>query len=210
MKYKTVIICRTNAPLMQMAVDLKRRCPGLIFRFIGRDIAKTLKDFVIEVLEWRRNINIDEFRVLLDSWINDIRDKCRDIESKEQYWAEREDAYAQIVMMSEGCKNSNDIMEEIDKTFVDADKLEDDPNVLVFASGHRSKGLEWEREIVIRTDLMPHPCAKSPEDLVQEEHIKYVVLTRAKQILILCHEKRPDPQPSQESGPPPKPVSQNS
>jgi superfamily I DNA/RNA helicase len=194
-KLKTVIICRTNAPLMQMGADLRRRSPGIKLRYIGRDIAKALKDTVIEVLEWRRNVLIDEFRILLDGWINEIRNKYKGKEGKEALWSECEDNYDQIVLFSENVHDSRAVINEIDKTFIDAEDLEDDPDIIVFASGHRSKGLEWERVIVIRVDLMPHPNAKTEADLAQEDHIEYVAYTRAKEQLIVCHEKKPEPKP---------------
>jgi superfamily I DNA/RNA helicase len=194
-KLKTVIICRTNGPLMKMGADLRRRCPGMKQKFLGRDIAKALKDTVIEVLEWRRNVGIDEFRVLLESWITEVRNKYKDKDGKETIWGECEDAYDQIKILSENCADARAVMVEIDNTFIDADDLEEetDENIVVFASGHRSKGLEWERTILIRFDLMPHPNAETEADLQQEEHLKYVAGTRAKEIMYVCHDKRPDP-----------------
>lgn len=192
-RLKTVFICRTNGPLLQAGFDLRKRCPSIKLRIIGRDIARALKETVVEILEWRRNVGIDEFNTLLESWIGEIRNKYKDKEGKEAYWAECEDKCDQIRLLSYGMKDARGVMQEIDRTFIDSDELEDDPDVVVFASGHRSKGLEWERTVIIRFDLVPHPNAETEDDLEVEEYIKYVMLTRGKEEMIVCYDKLPEP-----------------
>jgi len=55
---------------------------------------------------------------------------------------------------------------------------------VVCSSVHRAKGLEADRVFIIRRDLMPHPMAQSPWELVQEKNLEYVAITRSKNELI--------------------------
>ena len=169
MSLKTCFVCRTNAPLMKAGLDVIRRCPRAKVLFLGRDIAKMLKDLVAEVLEWRRNVDSAEFIVLLDAWINNIRQKYNDREDMKAYVSEAEDNYEVLSTIAERQSASSDIINKINDMFVDADEIDEkDNSIVVFASGHRSKGLEFDRVVVIRYDLMPHPGAVSPEDFDQE------------------------------------------
>lgn len=189
MPLKTVILCRTNGPLVKFAFALIGR--RVKVKIVGRDIAKTLKDIIGEVLEYRRNCNIDEFVILLKGWIDDIRNRFGSDESKDAYVSECEDIYACLLTISERSKDAKGMYATIDHYFVDSESLEDDPSTVVFASGHRSKGLEWERVIWIRPDLCPHPSAESEADRRQEEHLKYILGTRAMESLIICHDLLP-------------------
>lgn len=192
-RLKTVIICRTNAPLVKALFDLIRKGRNIKARIVGRDVAKSLKDAIGEVLEFRRNCPITEFHVLLDSWIGAIRTKFKDTEGMEDYVAEQEDMYSCLKVMSNQCDDAKGLFKLIDTYIIDQDDLsDDDQDVVVLCSGHRAKGLEWDRAIILRADLFPHPNAESDADLQQEYHIWYVALTRGKAELWVCHVKRPD------------------
>ncbi len=192
MAIKTAILCRTNAPLVTCAFDLIRKGRGVKVKIVGRDIAKALKDIIGEVLDYRRNCNISEFKVLLDGWMMQIRDRFGGDESKESYIVECEDQYACIHAIANQCSDAKELYGVIDTYFVDSETLDEDPTTVVLASGHRSKGLEWERVIWLRPDLCPHPSAEKPSDLKQEEHLKYILPTRAKKNLWICHDQTPD------------------
>ncbi len=191
MPLKTAILCRTNAPLVKCAFDLIRKRRGIKVKIIGRDIAKMLKDIIGEVLDYRRNCSISDFNDLLDQWIDDIRDKLQGDESKESVLAEYEDNYECISAIASQCKDAKGLYDTIDQYFVDSESLDDDPMTVVFASGHRSKGLEWQRVIWLRYDLCPHPSAEMEADKKQEEHLKYILGTRAEEVMIICHEQLP-------------------
>jgi hypothetical protein len=107
---KTCFVCRTTAPLLLAGFDVMRRCKDAKVLFLGKDIAKALKDLVCEVLEWRRNVDIGEFRVLLDSWIDNIRTKYKDREDKATYIAECEDNYVALNAIAERQTDAKDIM----------------------------------------------------------------------------------------------------
>lgn len=191
MPLKTAILCRTNAPLVKCAFDLIRRGRGIKIKLIGKDIAKMLKDVIGEVLDFRLNAPIKEFMVLLDGWMNHVREMCQDDDSKESFLTECEDHYACLLAISSQANDVKELCQVIDNYFCDSDDIGDDPMTVVFASGHRSKGLEWERVFWIRPDLCPHPSSKTPADKKQEDHLLYILATRTQRELYICKDKLP-------------------
>ena len=111
--------------------------------------------------------------------------------------AECDDKYSCLLAIAEQCDDAHCIVNRIDEFFVDSDEVaEQDERTVVLCSGHRSKGLEWDRVVILRPDLLPHPAAESEEDLAQEENLKYVMLTRVYGFdtpgeLIICTDKKP-------------------
>lgn len=176
LKMKTAFLCRTNAPLVKCAFDLIKR--KIKVKIIGRDVATMLKETIGEIIEARRNPTVPEFLELMDKWIQAIRDKYANDDKNTAKITSAEDRYGCLAVMAENCKYAMEIYKTIDSFFIDSED-ETDPNVVILSSGHRSKGLEFERVFVIRDDLMPHPNAKSEEDLRQEANIQYVTYTRA-------------------------------
>lgn len=192
MRKTTAILCRTNAPLVRCAFDLIREGRGIKVKIIGRDIAADLKQTIGEVLGYRRNCDRVDFLILLDDWINRILDDFGSDESKEAFVSECEDKFGCLKCIAMQCDDVNEVHKTIDNYFVDIDDLTDDPDTIVLASGHRSKGLEWDRVIWLRPELCPHPAAESEADKKQEEHLKYIIATRAKEELLICAEGQPE------------------
>lgn len=189
---KTAVLSRTNSPLMTCAFDLIKLGRGVKVRILGRDIAKMLIDLVGEVLDYRRNCIISEFHMLLDSWIEEIHSRYGDKEKYEALVAEADDNYGCLKAICDQCKDARGVIDTINEYFCDEDDIEKHADAVIFASGHRSKGLEWDRVIILRPDLCPHPAAESEEDKAQEEHLWYVMGTRGKKELIVCHDSKPD------------------
>ena len=188
---KTAILCRTNAPLVTCAFDLIKKGRGIKVRIVGRDVAKKLKELVGEVLDYRRNSPIDEFLMLLDSWITEIHDKYGDKEKHEDFVAECDDYFGCLKAICTNGSDAEGVYKTIDEFFVDSDEISDTDDSVILATGHRAKGLEWDRCVVLRPDLMPHPGAKTEADLKQEQHLQYVIFARTKVELIICHDREP-------------------
>lgn len=192
---KTAIIGRTNAILVTAAFDLIKR--GCQIQIIGKDVAKKLKDTIGEVIETRRRCSIEEFKLLLDGWMNQIRtrldnDTSMNEETKQDLLANGEEMFGCLNVLAENADSLQDVIDKIDKHFVDSSAITDDPDIITLVTGHRAKGDEYDRVIILRPDLYPHPRAKRKEDLDQEDNCFYVSLTRARSILIICNDKRPE------------------
>lgn len=189
LKMRTAILCRTNAPLVKCAFDLIKL--KFSVKIIGRDIAQSLKDTIGDIIETRRSVTLEEFLELADRWVADMRQKYSRDDKAAAKLADIEDRHGCLVALGENVKTLNELFKKIDECFVDADAI-DDPNTIVLCSGHRSKGLEFPRVIIIRPDLMPHPKATNAEDLAQEHHLEYVILTRAEKEMYLCADDKPN------------------
>lgn len=196
---KTAILCRINAPLVKTAFLLVKR--GLKVRLVGRDIAKKLESLIGEVLDHLSNCPVAEFLQLLDAYIEELQRRFKDKEDMQEFVGEQCDLAECLRVMAEQCSDAKCIYETIKEYFVDSDDIDDiGDDVIVLASGHRSKGLEWPRVIILRPDLCPLGGAKRVEDLQQEEHLWYVMLTRVlaqdeksgqEGELIVCHDQNP-------------------
>jgi superfamily I DNA/RNA helicase len=64
------------------------------------------------------------------------------------------------------------------------DGKDKDKDSVLISTIHGAKGLEAKYVFVVRPDLIPHPLAKKEIELIQEKHLHYVAVTRAK--LNLC------------------------
>jgi len=69
------------------------------------------------------------------------------------------------------------------------DKMKD--KVVNITTGHRSKGLEFDRVYIIRNDLYGAPKGDNPEEIQQEKNGQYVAYTRAKKQLHIVNDKNP-------------------
>lgn len=201
-KVGTAIIGRTRSVVCTAGFDLiKAGCPVQI---MGKDIAGDLKETIGEVLG-RRNFRttLDEFDELMKAWISDIRESCINKETKEpfdekaEFLAECEENCATITAISmramapEGeTRDVQLLVKQIDTYFIDGDNV--DTKAIICCTGHGAKGLEYDRVVILRPDLFPHPKAEMDEDIVQEENLKYVALTRAMKEMWVCHDSKPD------------------
>jgi DNA helicase-2/ATP-dependent DNA helicase PcrA len=59
---------------------------------------------------------------------------------------------------------------------------------IVMSTVHKAKGLEADRVFILRPDLMPHPLAKGHDELIQEDNLHYVAITRAQKRLVYVME----------------------
>ena len=60
-------------------------------------------------------------------------------------------------------------------------------NAVIVSSIHQVKGLESKRVFIINYNLMPYTSQrKTADDNIQEKNLRYIAITRAKEILYLC------------------------
>lgn len=186
---KTAILCRTNAPLMECAFDLIKR--NVVIKIVGLDIARALKETIGEIIGTRRRVDIVTFEELARVWIDNIHKKYGKIDNKAEYVAECDDMHMSLMALAHRAEDVQGLYDLIDTYFIDGDAFDEEEDCILLCSGHRSKGLEWDRVFILRPDLMPHPGAEREEELKQEANIEYVIKTRAKRELILCPDQRP-------------------
>jgi hypothetical protein len=159
------VICRNNAPLFSLAFKLLRRGRGvkLVGFDIGPNLIRTLKKLGDETLTQEQvNNAIDRWeaeQLLKSKAEGTIKDKaeCLRVFSSFGPTLGAAIAYAQDLFAQSG--------------------------PIQLLSGHKAKGLEWETVYHLDPWRIPSPYSQTDEDFEQEQNIKYVIETRAKESL---------------------------
>lgn len=167
-----MVVCRTNAPLVQPAFTMIKRGVKAIIR--GQDIGEALIDFV----ERFNASDLMHLEGLMAEWVE--REHSRLIEKGKELASEMVlDKHEVIMGIAQQSRTVMDLVEKLRMMF--SDKVEG----VVFSSVHRAKGLEADNVYVLKRELMPHPKAKMETwEGEQEWNCKYVAITRAKSRLI--------------------------
>lgn len=174
-----LILCRTTAPLVKAAFEALRA--GVPAKIRGRDIASGLKTIIEKVTQ--KGFNARTFGAQLDAYHETQSAKilAKHKGDHEAAAMERENladrvAVIATVFAESGAQRAEDLHAALDRLFSDTD----DASVATFSSVHRAKGLEAERVHILRRDLLPHPRAERPDDIIQERNAEFVALTRSK------------------------------
>jgi len=165
-----MVLCRTNAPLVEPAFSLIRRGIKAIIR--GRDIGKGL---TVLVRKMKANDMGDLMSKLVEYKSIEVS-KLLNAEKGSQAQA-LQDKVDTIVALSDGLSSITELEIRIEDIFSDENEG------VVFSSVHRAKGLEAQRVYILRADLMPHSMAKKDWELQQESNIQYVAYTRTLETL---------------------------
>lgn len=171
-KEHDMVLCRTNAPLIQPCFALIRK--GIKATIRGRDIGKGLIDLIckmeaIDIIDLVENLSDYEYREVT---------KLLAL-GKKQAAANLRDTIATIFALSEGVFTIRDLENRINTVFKD-----NDTEGVIFSTVHKAKGLEAEHVSILEPGLMPHPAASQDWELLQERNIEYVALTRSKNTLV--------------------------
>lgn len=180
-----MVLCRNNAPLMQVYVDFIKQGKKCFIR--GKDIGLNLKNMVkrtgIDVL----NKNLQEDGVFIRLYdalfdiINDIIGKYNvtyhdAVESA--IVSNRLDMIKALEILSDDINTSDELIEKINNIFSDRKK-----GGISLSTIHKAKGLEAENVYIACRHLMPSSRAKKDWEIRQEYNLMYVAYTRAKNIL---------------------------
>ena len=167
-----LILCRVNAPLVTACYSFIRRGVKAVIR--GRDIGKSLLAFIdklkptdihdllvkIREYKWEQSAKLEAAGK--EDRIQNLHDRCDTLEA-----------------LCEGARDLGELRSNIGKIFNDVQR-----QGIILSSVHRAKGDEADRVFILNRELMPHPLAKAEWQQKQEENIKYVALTRAKEELV--------------------------
>lgn len=164
---RSMILCRTNKPLVMMAVQLlKARVP---FRMLSdfpakliKKVKKMTKDFDGGMASFRRAVFIHYEEILC---------KIKNANVLARYEDERDT----ILALAENASHPDEVLSQLE-SIVNA------KYGVLLTTGHKSKGLEAETVYIISPDLIPAPWVseENVEELEQERNLHYVMATRAK------------------------------
>jgi superfamily I DNA/RNA helicase len=173
------ILCRNTAPLVATAYQLIRR--GIACKVEGRDIGTGLLKMVDR---WTTAKTISGFLTRLEDYRERECQKAmaKGKESRVQEIVDRCDTLVVIcdAVKAKGGKTLDDVRAFINSLFSDDVK---DQGLLTLCTYHRSKGREWPRVMLIEPGRCPSPWARQPWQLLQEDNLAYVAITRAQQTL---------------------------
>lgn len=175
---KDGIICRNNAPLVALAFGLIRK--GIGCRIEGKDIGKNLLTLCNK---WKVK-DLNTFTERLVKFFD--REFSKANKAKMQLL---EDKMETMIILIERCQSLGkhdvySLKNLIESMFSDSDEP-NVPNVVCLSSIHKAKGLEWERCFILGMgQFQPSKYAVMDWQLKQEENLKYVAITRAKDELI--------------------------
>ena len=194
---------------------------GIPFQIIGREFLDEINKFIKKVTGIGKNANnypIEIFREQMNAFVKKKEEEYRGKAKKqgeleeiqtigdslngvlsylqENNWYDPQDAkrsyqikdtYAFQDFLRNRFGGLN--VQENDKDADQYEKMKD--KVVNITTGHRSKGLEFDRVFIIRNDLYEDPKADHPEEIQQAKNGKYVAYTRAKKQLNVINDKEP-------------------
>lgn len=176
------VLCRNNAPLMSLALKLLARHISCVM--LGSDIGKGLKRLAKKLLP-NPNLASADCITLINAWAESESSLAR-ANQKEHKIAGIEDRAACLCAVLEHCANAGELIKTLTSIF------SNDHTKVTLASGHRSKGLEWDTVVHLDPFRIPSKFARkaaaagNPKQLEQEFNLRYVIETRAKQTLVLA------------------------
>ena len=189
-----MVLCRNNAPLMQVYVSFIKEGKKCFIR--GKGIGLNLKNMIkrtgINVL----NKSLQEdgvFARLYDSLfdiINELIGKYHITYSdavESSMVANRLDMIKALEILSDDINTSEELIEKINNIFSDRKK-----GGISLSTVHKAKGLEADNVYIACRHLMPSTMAKKDWEIRQEYNLMYVAYTRAKNILGFIDDKEFD------------------
>lgn len=186
-----MIICRNNAPLMQIYNSLIKMGKKAFIR--GKDIGLNLKKLVKNTHCESLNVDLSSDGVFsklyfsLFESVHSLMNKCNidwNTAMTSESITSKIDMINAIEVLSEGINTVDDLINKIDDVFSDK-KLDG----IALSTIHKAKGLEANNVYVACKSLMPSKSAKKGWEINQEHNLMYVAYTRAKDKLGFIDEK---------------------
>lgn len=197
-----MIICRNNAPLMDIYYNLLRQGKKCYVKGSGIDedengfgnnLIRLIESTNIEPL----NISLQEDGVFmrLCTKLAQLRDRMmteydidEDIALGTIPCTNLIDKINTLKIIGENFNTASELKEEIKKIFNNKDE-----EGISLSTVHKSKGLEADNVYIAFPSLMPSKTATKKWEIAQEYNLKYVAITRAKKILGFIKEDKDSP-----------------
>ena len=179
-----MVLCRSNAPLVQLYYSLKTR-----------NISAKLYAGEDAITEYMQLINGDDIATIKNNLQKIYTHYLNKIMQAKQLSKEKAmksvdnftllDKINVIKTLANNSKNKNDLINNLKNIFT----LTIDKNTVILSSVHKSKGLENDRVFIIQPSLLPMRFVTTQWEKQQELNLKYVAITRAKKELIFIPER---------------------
>ena len=175
-----MVLCRNNAPLMQVYVDLIKQGKKCFIR--GKDIGLNMKNAVKTTGMDTLNVKLDKDGVFVRLY-DELFDAINDIMGKynvtyadaveTSFVARKLDIIKALETLSNNINTSKELIDKISDIFSDKKK-----GGISLSTIHKAKNV-----YIVCNSLMPSEMAKKDWEIEQEYNLMYVAYTRAKNIL---------------------------
>lgn len=174
------VLCRNNAPLIELYlhfVGQKKKC-----YIKGRDLGYSLMKLIEEVdSEYQLSSYFESVLIKLE---NDLRSKGISTPKNTGRYKHLLEKIEIINILLKKFPSLSELKQALKVMFSD----EDDRNSIILSTIHKSKGLEASNVFILCHELIPSPYATLPWQLEQEENLRYVAYTRAKNKLLFIND----------------------
>jgi DNA helicase-2/ATP-dependent DNA helicase PcrA len=175
-----VILSRTNAPIMKIAMNLlklKKR-----FTILGKDIG----DELLYLIKKSKKKKITDFIKWVNAWMNSEIDRLKAKGIKPDNMIDKAEC---LIGIAEDSKSIEDCKNKIKDMFDSSDK----GSIITLSSLHMSKGLEWDNVFLLKWTLRHFPnddIIYTPDPNNDEANLAYIGFTRAKKNLYLVNKSK--------------------
>jgi len=169
----TTILCRNNAPLIRLALHLLVN--GRTAEVAGQDIGQGLVSLTKRIT--KKNLSSEKFLTRLYTW------RDREIERYPRRKARVEDKVAALRALARVNPDLNAIQNHLTKLYPNPTDKDYVPAQYKLSTIHRAKGQEWPNVLFLDPQLLPSKYASQSWELLQEDNLSYVGVTRAQQTL---------------------------
>lgn len=173
---RDAVICRNTAPLIDLAFTLMDEGRPCII--LGRDVGASL----IAMVEAQDAIDLNDLETKLER--HAFKECAKLIKNNEDEKADAlQDRVGSVLRIARGLRggqaNVAGLLRKLESLFSDVAGP-----ALTLCTGHKAKGMEWDRVALLEPSLMPSAWAKTDEQYQQEKNLMYVVRTRFKEEFI--------------------------
>lgn len=185
-----MILCRNNAPLMQVYSELIKMGKKCYIRGkeIGSELKRTVKNTHKDVLSQQLDKD-GVFPTLYQNLFNE-RDKIMkktnlDVQTimNMSVITNKIDIINTLDVLSEGLTTAKELIDKIDSIFSNKKT-----NGIALSTIHKAKGLESDNVYIACRSLMPSKSASMEWEKIQEQNLIYVAYTRSKNKLCFLDE----------------------
>lgn len=178
----SMIICRNQAPLLE-----------LFFYLVSQDVSCYLKgeDFISGIINYLKpfkNSLFSRFQNELEDEVAKLKTKTSEQDRIKYYVFSEKLNILQLIRvnLNVGHKYIKEVIPMLEAMF----EVRED--AITLCTIHKAKGLESDTVYWLHPELIPNKFAVSDDQLKQEENLKYVAVTRAKNKLVIIKEKKED------------------
>jgi hypothetical protein len=168
------ILCRNNAPLMSACLGFIKQ--GIGATMLGREVVVGLQ----QLIDKQR---ADTLVQLSNNLWQDVDHRVRLLEQRDkQVQADNLKDKAECIQVLIEYLGKNNTVRALKEKL--NNMFSEQRGVITLSTIHKSKGLEWPTVFILDRELMPSRWAKTEEQILQENNLHYVAITRAQVDLV--------------------------